>query len=79
MYDKTPTEISVSPNEDQDNPLAAAAEAWIADHPQLRGWDLAPRWSDDQRDEILLTVPAWSIDEQPDCRHDVEQHLMDKG
>lgn len=24
----------------------------------LQGWDLAPRWVDDQRDEIELTVPA---------------------
>lgn len=38
-----------------------AAEAYIEEHPELEGWDLAPRWvggEDGQRDEIALTVPT---------------------
>lgn len=42
---------------DHDDCLEAAAEDYAAEH-DLEGWDLSPRWADDQRDEILLSVPA---------------------
>jgi hypothetical protein len=41
---------------DHDDSLAAAAEDYARDH-RLVGWDLAPAWADDERDEIVLTVP----------------------
>ncbi|MCA9630058.1 MAG: hypothetical protein KC766_20445 [Myxococcales bacterium] len=45
---------------DADNCLAAAEAAYIATHHELRGWDLSPRWEDDERETILLTVPTWA-------------------
>jgi hypothetical protein len=42
--------------EDEDDCLSAAARDYAHEH-DLVGWDLAPRWEDDQRDAILLTVP----------------------
>lgn len=45
---------------DHDDCLAAAAADYLADHPDLAGWDLSPSWVDEQRDEIALSVPAWS-------------------
>lgn len=45
--------------EDFDDCLSAAADDYAAKH-GLEGWDLAPRWADEQRDEILLTVPDWA-------------------
>lgn len=42
---------------DSDDCLADAARDYAAEH-DLVGWDLSPRWEDDQRDTILLTVPA---------------------
>lgn len=55
------TEITVSAKqyEDFDDCLTAAAEAYAAEH-DLAGWDLAPRWADEQRDEIILTVPEFA-------------------
>jgi hypothetical protein len=52
-------EIKVAANADADDCLADAAESYIAEHSELRGWDLAPRWSDDSREVVILTVPAW--------------------
>ena len=42
---------------DEDDCLAAAAEA-VAEERGLQGWDLNPRWEDDERETILLDVPA---------------------
>jgi hypothetical protein len=46
---------------DHDDCLQAAEAAYIADHPDLEGWDLDPRWADGvvggERDKIELTVP----------------------
>ena len=42
---------------DHDDCLRAAADA-VAAKLGLERWDLSPRWADDQRDEILLDVPA---------------------
>ena len=43
--------------EDHDDCLTAAA-ADVARERGLEGWDLSPRWADDQRDTILLDVPV---------------------
>jgi hypothetical protein len=56
---------------DADDCLAAAEQDYAAEH-DLAGWDLAPQWADDQRDEIVLTVPAWSA---PATVEDFEQAL----
>lgn len=42
---------------DFDDSLTAAANA-VAAKLDLECWDLSPRWADDQRNEILLDVPA---------------------
>jgi len=57
----TPTEVTVSAKSfaDSDDCLQAAADAYAAKH-GLTGWDLAPRWADDSREEIVLTVPAFA-------------------
>lgn len=49
--------IPAAPYADHEDCLAAAARAVAAER-GLDGWDLSPRWADDQRDEILLDVPA---------------------
>jgi hypothetical protein len=67
-YDKTPITVSMRPDADADDPLADAEARYKAEHPGLAGWDLCPRYSDDQRDEILLTVPAWSLPSEDDDR-----------
>lgn len=46
---------------DEDDCLTAAADDYAREH-SLEGWDLDPRWEDDQRDVILLTVPDWRDD-----------------
>jgi hypothetical protein len=51
--------IDARPYEDHDDCLSAAATDMIARHPRLRGWDLAPRWADDDREAITLTLPSW--------------------
>ena len=49
--------------EDHDDCLAAAAVAASRER-GLEGWDLEPRWDDeDDRDQILLTIPGWSATE----------------
>ena len=49
--------ISAARYVDYDDCLAAAADDYAAAN-DLEGWDLAPRWEDEQRDTIVLTVPA---------------------
>jgi len=54
-----PIEITVPANADADNCLADAAARYIAKHPELAGWDLAPRWTDEStRETVTLTVPS---------------------
>jgi hypothetical protein len=50
--------IDASEYDAYDDSLAAAAAAYAAAHPEAQGWDLSPRWEDQQRDGILLDVPA---------------------
>ncbi len=55
-------EVVVRANADADDCLSDAAESYIADHPELRGYDLAPRWTDeDDRETVTLTVPDWAV------------------
>ena len=54
--------VPASRYEDEDDCLSAAAADYIAAHPSLAGWDLSPRWVDEQRDEIEMTVPAWAVE-----------------
>jgi len=57
MATKTITVI-VPADPDQDDCLTAAVEAYVAEHPELEGWDLSPRWTDDDdRETVTLTVP----------------------
>jgi hypothetical protein len=55
-------EITVPANPDLDDCLTGAAEAYVADHPEARGWDLSPRWTDDERETVTLTVPVLDSD-----------------
>jgi hypothetical protein len=51
-------EVIVKADPDLDDCLTGAAEAYVAEHPELAGWDLAPRWTDESdRETVTLTVP----------------------
>lgn len=62
----TPVEIKINARryEDHDDCLTAAADEYAAKH-DLAGWDLSPRWADEQRNEIILTVPAFAAGHAP--------------
>jgi hypothetical protein len=51
-------EISAKQYEDYDDCLAAATDDYVSEHPEAEGYDMDARWSDDDRDVILLDVPA---------------------
>ena len=54
--------ISVDSNPDFDDCFEAAVDAYVKDHPDAAGWDLSPRWEDDNnRESILLTVPIFDV------------------
>lgn len=55
-------EVTVKADPNADDCLAAAAENYLAQHRNLRGWDLAPRWTDETRETVTLTVPRWHYD-----------------
>lgn len=64
MRDAVDVTVTVPANPDLDDCLAAAAAAYIEEHPELEGYDLEPRWSDDDsRETVDLTVPAWAADD----------------
>lgn len=49
--------VSAAPYADADDSLAEAAADYAADH-DLEGWQVtAVGWADNQRDEIVLSVP----------------------
>ena len=53
------TTIIVRADSDADDCLAAAVERYIDEHPEAEGWDLRPRWvDDDDRELVALTVPG---------------------
>lgn len=57
------TKVIVRANENLDDCLQGAADAYIAEHPELAGWDLSPEWTDDDtRETVTLTVPVDSVD-----------------
>jgi hypothetical protein len=51
--------VSAKPYEDYDDCLSAAAED-ISEELGLAGYDLDPRWVDNDRDSIRLTIPDWA-------------------
>lgn len=51
-------EITVPANPDLDDCLSGAADAYVAENPGLTGWDLSPRWTDETRESVTLTVPV---------------------
>jgi hypothetical protein len=51
------TTITVQADPDQDDCISAAVEAYVAEHPELEGYDLSPRWADGTHETVLLTVP----------------------
>ena len=51
--------VTVFADPDQDDCLAAAEAAYVAEHPSLKGYDLSARWTDDDRETVTLSVPAW--------------------
>ena len=55
--------VTVKADPDEDDCLIAAAKDFIRKHPKLTGYDLDPRWeeSDDDRENIVLTVPSWFV------------------
>lgn len=57
MSKMTTIRVMAKRYEDHDDCLAAA-EADVQEERGLQGWDLSPRWEDDQREVILLDVPA---------------------
>jgi hypothetical protein len=55
-------EITVNANPDADDCLAHAAAEYVSEHPELAGYDLSPRWADDDdREQVVLTVPGWAV------------------
>lgn len=57
MKNSTTIRLPAAQFADYDDCLSAAAKM-IAAERGLEGWDLSPRWANEQRDEILIDVPA---------------------
>ena len=57
----TTIRISAARYEDEDDCLQAAAAEALRERPCLQGWDLCARWESEQRDTILLDIPAWAL------------------
>lgn len=54
-----PNTINVAADADAENCFEAAVNAFVAEYPDLRGYDLSPEWADDDREQVTLTLPAW--------------------
>ena len=54
----TMTDITVPANPDLDDCLRGAVDAYVAEHPEAEGWELRPRWTDETREYVTLTVPV---------------------
>lgn len=50
------TTITIRANADADDCLAAAVEEFVDEHPEASGYDLSPRWKNEDREEVLLDV-----------------------
>ena len=61
--------VIVRADADSDDCLRAAARAYIAQHPGLVGYALEPRWADEDRETVALSVPVWATepDDTDDC------------
>lgn len=59
-------DIIVRADADLDDCLTGAAEDYIEEYPQLRGYDLSPRWTDDTRETVTLSVPAYHYEQIAD-------------
>lgn len=59
--DEAVVRIPSAKYEDYDDCFEAAVDDYTAANPALEGYDLNPRWSDDNREYILLTVPMWKV------------------
>lgn len=71
-------EIVVRADADQDDCLSAAAASYVEEHPELGGYDLAPRWQDeDDRTLVVLTIPAWAATETSSRQDEIEQHASE--
>lgn len=74
---KITLKIDAAKYQDEDDCLAAAA-ADAAETHGCQGWDLSPRWADDQRDAILVDVPFTKV--RLGCQmvdYDAAVNLMD--
>ena len=58
MAKHTTITVDAKRYEDADDCLAAAAAEYVEEHPEAAGYDLGARWADDEREQILLDVPA---------------------
>ena len=57
MTTHTTLTIPAAQYADADDCLAAAAADVAQEHGVPAGYDMSPRWADDDRDEILVDVP----------------------
>lgn len=51
--------VVVAADADQDDCLAAAEESYVTEHKSLKGYNLSARWTDETRETVTLSVPAW--------------------
>lgn len=58
MKKHTTIEVSAKRYVDYDDSLQAAADDYVSEHLETEGYDMNPRWSDDERETILLDVPV---------------------
>jgi hypothetical protein len=59
-------EITVRANPDLDDCLAGAAKEYVEEYPQLRGYDLSPRWTDETRETVTLSIPSYHYEQISD-------------
>jgi hypothetical protein len=52
------TQITIRANPDLDDCLAGAAAEYLSEYPELAGYDLDPKWGDDDRETVTLTLPS---------------------
>ena len=67
MTKHTTIRVAAARYEDEDDCLSAAA-AQIARERGLAGYDFDARWEDDERDAILLDIPAYAVQPTDDIR-----------
>lgn len=48
-------DITVRANPDADDCLADAASEYVAEYPELKGYDLSPRWTDEDTSDTSGT------------------------